>query len=105
MLRISIKHVTEMVEVCNRNVKLLMKLNKIREYNLNINRSDQMLSYYTFLRKTIRWPTQISLHITEMYIYICDAHERFHKTTYSQMKLIKFTEAFVGSLVEEIEPI
>lgn len=107
VLTISNKHVVEMVEVSNRNGKLSMKPNIIRDYNLNmsgIDRADQMLSYYTSLRKTIRWPKKVALHIMEIYIH--NAIVLFQKTTSSQIKLMKFREAFVDALVgEEIEPI
>lgn len=56
VLTMSTKHVVEIVVVSNRNGKLSMKPNTIQDYNLNmsdIDRSVQMLSYYTSLRKTI----------------------------------------------------
>jgi len=55
-----------------------MKPNIIRDYNLGmsgINRSDQILSYYTSLKKTIRWPKKVVLHIMDIYIY--NAHKLF----------------------------
>lgn len=107
VLTISNMHVVEMVEVSNRNGKLSMKPNIIRDYNKGmsgIDRSDQMLSYYTSLRKTIRWPKKVSLHIIEIYIH--NAHKIFQKVTSSKIKLIKFREEFVVALIgEEIQPV
>ena len=57
MLTISNKHKAEFVRVTNRRGKEKMKPNILAEYNLGmsgIDRSDQMLSYYQGLRKTIR---------------------------------------------------
>lgn len=97
-------HVVEMVDVANRNGRLSKKPNIVRDYNQGmsgIDRSDQMLSYYTSLRKTIRWPKKVSLHIIEIYIYIQNAHKIFQKVTSSKMKLIRFREEFVIALVGE----
>lgn len=107
VLSISNMHAVEMVEVSNRNGKISMKPNIIRDYNngmSGIDRSDQMLSYYSSLRKTIRWPKKISLHIIEIYIH--NAHRIFQKITSSKIKLIKFREEFVVALIgEEIQPV
>ncbi|XP_071053641.1 piggyBac transposable element-derived protein 4-like [Onthophagus taurus] len=84
VLTISNMHVVEMVEVSNRNGKLSTKPNMIRDYNKGmsgIDRSDQMLAYYTCLRKTIRWPKKVALHIIEIYIH--NAHKIFQKITAS----------------------
>lgn len=107
VLSISNMHAVEMVEVPNRNGKISMKPNIIRDYNngmSGIDRSDQMLSYYSSLRKTIRWPKKVSLHIIEIYIH--NAHKIFQKVTSSKIKLIKFREEFVVALIgEEIQPV
>lgn len=84
-----------------------MKPNIIRDYNQGmsgIDRSDQMLSYYTALRNTIRWPKKVALYIIEIYIH--NAHKIFQKVTSSKIKLIKFRETFVDALIgEEIQPV
>lgn len=107
VLSISNMHVVEMVEVANRNGKISMKPNIIRDYNngmSGIDRSDQMLSYYSSLRKTIRWPKKVSLHIIEIYIH--NAHKIFQKVTSSKIKLINFREEFVVALIGgEIESV
>ncbi|KAL2735623.1 PiggyBac transposable element-derived protein 4 [Vespula squamosa] len=46
-------HVVEMVKIFNYNGTLSMNPNIIRNYNQGIDRSDQILSYYTALRKNI----------------------------------------------------
>ena len=54
-----------MVEVRNRKRKVMIKPNIVRDYNAGmsgVDRSDQMLSYYSALRKTIRWPKKLALH-------------------------------------------
>ena len=51
-----------MVEVRNRKGKVMIKPNIVRDYNAGmsgVDRSDQMLSYYSALRKTIRCPKNL----------------------------------------------
>ena len=58
MLTISNKHKVELIRVTNRRVKEKMKPIIAADYNLGmfgIDRSDQMLSYYQGLRKTVCW--------------------------------------------------
>ena len=71
VLTISNMHKVEMVEVRNKYSKVSIKPNIIRDYNKgtsSIDQSDQMLSYYTALRKTITWPKKVALHAVEEYI-------------------------------------
>ena len=65
-------HRVELVEVRNSNGKVTMKPNIVRDYNAGmsgVDRFDQMLSYYSALRKTIRWPKKVALHLFEMIIH------------------------------------
>lgn len=106
VLSISNMHAIEMVEVPNRNGRISMKPNIIRDYNngmSGIDRADQMISYYSSLRKTIRWHKKVSLHIIE--IYIQNAHRIYQKVTSSKIKLIKFREEFVLALIGDFQPV
>lgn len=105
VLTISNMHKVEMVEVRNRNGKVAKKPNIIRDYNngmSGIDRADQMLSYYTALRKTIRWPKKIGLHIME--IYLQNAYILFRKSTGSNIKSLKFRESFIACLIGDKMP-
>ena len=58
VLTISNMHKVEMVDVPNRNNKISSKPNIVRDYTnymAGVDRSDQMLSYYSATRKTLRW--------------------------------------------------
>ena len=58
VLTISNMHKVEMVDVTNRHKQHRLKPNIVRDYNngmSGMDKSDQMLSYYSALRKTIRW--------------------------------------------------
>ena len=56
----------------NRWGKEKMKPNIVGDYNLEmsgIDRSDQMLSYYQGLRKTVRWYKKIGFQFLGIYIH------------------------------------
>lgn len=58
VLVISNKHQIQLVNVSNRNGKVSLKPNVVADYNLGmsgVDRGDQMISYYSCLRKTLRW--------------------------------------------------
>lgn len=105
VLTISNMHTVEMVEVPNRNGKLTIKPNIVRDYNKGmsgIDRSDQMLSYYSALRKTIRWPKKIVLHIVELYIH--NAYILYRQITGSNIISLKFREKFIECLIGQNMP-
>ena len=69
MLTISNAHVPQMVKVTNCQGKEKDKPNTVRDYNNSmsgIDRSDQMLSYHSGLRKNLRWYKKVGVHILEM---------------------------------------
>ena len=81
---ISNAHIPQFVESVNRNGKSKQKPNVVHIYNQNmsgIDRSDQMLSYHSGLRKTIRWYKKVGIHIME--IFIANAFYLYTKNTRS----------------------
>lgn len=64
--------------------------------------SDQMLSYYSALRKTIRWPKKVGLHICEMYIH--NAHIMYQKVLGKRYNSLRFREEFVKALIGDNMP-
>ncbi|MEL7307546.1 MAG: transposase [Pseudomonadota bacterium] len=72
VLTISNKHTEpKLVPVTNRRGDEKLKPDSVRDYNLymsGIDRTDQMLSYHSALRKTIRWYKKVGVHMMEMYI-------------------------------------
>lgn len=62
MLTISNMHKTELVDESKKNGK------NSNKPNVGIDRSGQMLSYYSALRKTVKWYKEIALHIFEIHI-------------------------------------
>ena len=71
VLAISNAHNPEMVKVSNRRGKEKTKPNIVRDYNNSmsiIDRRDQMLSYHSGLRKTLRWYKKAGVHILEIFL-------------------------------------
>ena len=63
--------VPELVESFNRYGNLKQKLNAIHVYNQNIssiNQSDQILSYHSGLRKTVRSYKKVGIYIFEIFV-------------------------------------
>ena len=67
-----------------------------------VDRSDQMLSYYSALRKTIRWPKKLALHIFEMMIH--KAYLLYCQESGSKMKSPSFREQLVLYLFKDKLP-
>ena len=105
VITISNMHRVEMVEVRNRNGKVMMKPNIVRDYNAGmseVDRSNQTLSYYSALRKTIRWPKKLALHIFEMMIR--NAYLLYCQESGSKMKSLSSREQLVLYLLKDILP-
>ena len=102
VLTISNAHNPEMVKVSNRCGKEKMKLNIVRDYNNSmsgIDRSDQMLSYHSGLRKTLRWYKKAGVHILE--IFLTNAFYLYRKFSPNKEinHLIDFREAIIKKLI------
>ncbi|GBP76369.1 PiggyBac transposable element-derived protein 4 [Eumeta japonica] len=101
VLVISNKHQLQLVNVRNRNGKVSLKPNIVADYNLGmsgIDRGDQMVSYCSCLRKTLRWHKKLALHIFE--VYLQNAHRLLRlKDRASKIRLLKFREDFVKYLM------
>ena len=66
---ISTKHIHSMVNTTNRRKQVKVKPQAVNNYNVNmggVDQSDQLLSYYSSQRKTIRWYKKVFLHILEL---------------------------------------
>lgn len=105
VLTISNMHRVEMVDAMNRNRRVSKKPNIVNSYNKGmsgIDRSDQMLSYYSSLRKTIRWYKKIALHIVE--VLVMNSHILYNENhaDADKMTLLKFRESVVSHLVDDI---
>ena len=102
---ITTAHQPEMITVHNRHGVTKVKPNVIHDYNQNmsgIDRSDQMLSYHSALRKTIRWYKKVGVNIIE--ILIGNAHYLYKKYALSgaNSHINNYKESVVRWLVGDI---
>ena len=103
VLTISNKHKAELVPVKNKRGEVRMKPNIVRDYNngmSGIDRSDQMMSYYQGLSKSIRCYKKIGFHFIEMFL-----HNAFHlyqqANQQSKMRLIAFRTEIIKHFLDQ----
>jgi len=73
---------------------IVMDYNK---YKTGVDRSDQMLSYYSFERKTIKWWKKLFFHLFDL--GVVNAHILHNKTSKKKMSLEIFYEKVVKVLL------
>ena len=106
VLTITNKHSVEMVPVKNRRGEVKMKPNVIRDYNngmSGIDRSDQMLSYYQGLRKTVRWYKKVGFHFIEMFVH--NAHCLYNKYGDKEMRLYDFRLKLIKHMIGPVHEV
>lgn len=105
VLTISNMHEVELVDVPNRRGKISKKPNIVRDYNLGmggIDRADQMMSYYSAERKTVRWYKKLGIHFIE--VFIQNAYWMYltkQNGNGVKMSLLSFRETIVKYLAGE----
>jgi len=67
------------------------------KYKIGVDRSDQMLSYYSFERKTIKWWKKLIFHLFDL--VIVNAHILHNKTSKKKMSLEVFYEKVAEGLL------
>jgi len=67
------------------------------KYKTGVDRSDQMLSYYSFERKTIKWWKKLFFHLFDL--GVVNAHILHNKTSKKKMSLEIFYEKVVKVLL------
>ena len=88
-----------MIDIANRRQQEKRKPIEIVNYNQNmsgVDRADQMMSYYSCPRKTIRWYKKVIFHLLDVAVW--NSYYIFKEKTGSQMKFIEFREAIIRSL-------
>ena len=92
-----------MVETRNRNGVTAQKPNIVRDYNTHmsgIDLSDQMMSYYSSLRKTIRWYKKLAIHILTMGLH--NAHILPNRQATKKLRFLEFREAIIKDLLKGV---
>ena len=91
----------ETVKVSKRCSKEKMKPNIVRDYNsmCGMDWSDQMLSYHSGLRKTLRWYKKAGVHILE--IFLTNAFYLYRKFSPNKKiaHLVDFCEVIIKKLI------
>ena len=100
-------HVPTLINSVNRHGKSKRKPNVVHIYNNHmsgIDRSDQMLSYHSALRKTIRWYKKVGIHIME--IFLSNAYYMYAKNTKNPIakNMKDFRESIVTNLIGPASP-
>lgn len=104
VLMISTLNHPKLVETSNRYGRKLTKPEEIAIYNRfmsGIDRSDQMVSYYSSPRKTLRWYKKVFFHLLEFavwnsyYIYkkYCQKNKKYEFITYRDDLIRKIIDA------------
>lgn len=105
VLTISNKHSNvAMTQVKNRRGNIKLKPIIVEDYNKymsGVDREDQMLSYHSALRKTLRWYKKVGLHVLEM--FLLNAYYLFKLVTQKNIPILQFRESVVGSLVGQLK--
>lgn len=97
-------HKGEMVQVQNKNEKIATKPDTVRDYTLGmaaIDRSDQRMSYYSFLRKTIRWYKKIALHYLEIFLHNVHMFHNQRNRRNKWMTIIQFRKSIIMHLLDD----
>lgn len=87
-------------ETTNRFGKKLMKPSEIIAYNNNmsgVDRCDQMVSYYSSPRKTIRWYKKIIFHLLDLSVW--NSYYLYKRQTGSTIQFLGYREELIKSLI------
>lgn len=100
VLCITTKYHPEIIETSNRHNIKKMKPREVAEYNKGmsgIDRSDQMISYYSCPRKTIRWYKKIIFHLLDISVW--NSFYIYKKFNNSKKSYIEYREKVIASLL------
>lgn len=105
VLMLSTKHSDSTVEIMKRG-KTISKPQVVMDYNdgkSSVDQSDQMTSYQTPLRKTIRWYKKLGIELI-LNTAVVNAWIMFKQVKQSKMKMIHFRKNIAYRLCREREP-
>ena len=101
VLLLTTAHEDELVEApSSRGAHSKIKPAVVLDYNKNktgVDRSDQMLSYYTFSRKTVKWWKKLFFHLLDL--AVVNAHILYKKSSKEKMSLEIFYEKVAEGLL------
>lgn len=108
ILVISTCHKFELTPVTNRRGNEKIKPNIVADYNQfmsGVDRADQMISYYSTPRKTIKWYLKLFFHLLDICIW--NACWLYKKVTKKNISYLQFRNELITALVanqQNVEP-
>ena len=97
VLMISTKHTHSMVNTTNRREQVKVKPQAVNDYNVNmggVDRSEQLLSYYSSQRIIIRWYEKVFLHTVELAVN--NAYLVYKEAVKDQhLRILKFRDILI----------
>lgn len=105
VLYISTEHENDLVETFNKRGQSKLKPKPIAEYNRfmsGVDFQDQIMSYYPFTRKTIRWYKKLGLHIIYMMLY--NSYLLYNKHTNKKLSFYDFRMSVIEEILPEKSP-
>lgn len=99
VLAITTGHQPKQIEIQNKFGQTRKKPAEIAAYNNNmsgVDRADQMISYYSCPRKTIRWPKKVVFHLLDISMW--NAYYLF-KINHTEINLLTFRQFIIRSLL------
>lgn len=105
VLFISTEHEGDLVETFNKRGQPKLKPKPIAEYNRHmsgVDFQDQIMSYYPFTRKTVRWYKKIGLHIIYMMLY--NSYMLYNKTARKKLSFYDFRMSVIEEMLPEKVP-
>lgn len=100
VLMITTKFHPEIIETTNSFNQTKSKPKEVSEYNLNmagVDRNDQLTSYYSCPRKSIRWYKKVMFHLLD--VTVVNSFLLYRQIANSKMALLRFREAIIKSLL------
>lgn len=96
VLCITTKYHPQLIQVMNSYGQEKTKPKEVAEYNLHmsgVDRSDQLTSYYSCPRKSVRWYKKVIFHLLD--VTLINSFILYRKVTQSKIKLIDFRESII----------
>lgn len=94
----------KLVEVSNRRGQMRLKPEEVITYNKfmsGIDRADQMVSYYSTPRKTLRWHKKVFFHILDLAVWNSFfIYKKYCKNNSAQYEFLTFREDLIKSLIQ-----
>lgn len=107
VMMISTRHNAKFVEVPQKFGKPKLKPSAVADYNRymgGIDKADQLTSYYTTPRKTIRWQLKVFFHFIDLCLWNALHLYNYGKSKNNQLTYLHFRDSVIKDLLGDIQP-